>query len=33
MGYAGNIEPAFIIPTAIADHVDKVLNIITIYNY
>ena len=27
MGYAGNFEPSFIIPTCIADVVDKVRNI------
>ena len=24
MGYAGNVEPSHIIPTALADHLDKV---------
>jgi len=28
MGYAGNVEPTHIIPTAIADHLDKVNSII-----
>lgn len=25
MGYAGNVEPSHIIPTVIADHLDKVI--------
>jgi hypothetical protein len=25
MGYAGNVEPSHIIPTVLADHLDKVI--------